>query len=296
MKVKNTLKFLLSISLFVSLSGCSMFYGDHRTHYPKATFETCYKNPQIQRDEDAGLERLGLFGLGEKEVLEGPNNNLHIGYVSGMTQLQNAIQALKAGNFGPINALYRNITPKALSNFMIACNKLTAHSANTALTSIGQQYLNTTPAPPPTLFLTKPRSGTCSIQYQKSHLKTMKAFTYAVLMYETKSLHNPTMSEVAQASQQAAQLVQITKKVSPQVLPQVTRAFLNESPSNPATLRIVKRAINYQNAVSEAENGNWTNMIAIFQQIQSPQWRHFFVSCDQMYQKYHLKAQLINTN
>ena len=211
-----------------------------------------------------------------------------------MTQLQNALQALKAGNAAPLNAIYAQITPKALSNFMIACNKLAAHSANTAFMSIGQQYLNTTPAPQPTLFLTKPRSGTCSVQYAKSHPEIVKALTYASHIYETRSLRNPTISEVAQASQQAAQLIQITKKVSPQVLPQVTRAFLNENPSNPTTLRIVKRTINYQNAELEARNGNWTNLIAIVQRIQPPKWRHFFVGCFQMKRKYHIKAQYVN--
>ena len=180
---------------------------------------------------------------------------------------------------------------------MIACNNLTIHSVNTALTKVlkkgalgrkmsaWQQYLNTTPAPQPTIFLTKPRTGTCSDQYAKSHPEITKAVKYVLLIYATKPLLNSTISEVAQASQQTAQLIQITKKVSPQVMPQVTQAFLNENPSNPATLRIA----NTQKALLESGNGQWAGLIAIFQQVQPPKWRHFFVGCSDLAQKYHIK-------
>ena len=199
-----------------------------------------------------------------------------------MTQLQNAIQALKAGNFGPINALYRNITPKALSNFMIACNKLTAHSANTALTSIGQQYLNTTPAPPPTLFLTKPRTGTCSDQYAKSHPEVTKAVKYVFLMYEMKPFLNSNLSEIMQAAQTDKLVAQIEKKAPGNAA--AVQAFLNNNPNSANSGTAV-----VQKALLESENGNWTDLIAIFQQVQPPQWRHFLVGCGELRQKYHLK-------
>ncbi|MBQ5469712.1 MAG: hypothetical protein IIT54_03795 [Acetobacter sp.] len=294
MKVKNTLKFLLSISLFVSLSGCSMFYGDHRTHYPKATFETCYKNPQIQRDEDAGLERLGFFSLGNQRVLEGPNNNLHIGYVSGVQQLETAIQAFKVGNAAPLNAIYTQITPKALSNFMIACNNLTIHSVNTALTDVlkkgalggkmsaWQQYLNTTTAPQPTLFLTKPRTGTCSDQYAKSHPEVTKSVKYVFLMYEMKPFLNSNLSEIMQAAQTDKLVAQIEKKAPGNAA--AVQAFLNNNPNSANSGTAV-----VQKALLESENGNWTDLIAIFQQVQPPQWRHFLVGCGELRQKYHLK-------
>ncbi|MBO7350037.1 MAG: hypothetical protein J6U18_00355 [Acetobacter sp.] len=50
----SSLKFLLGISLAVSLSGCSIFDGWDRQIYPKPSAKACFFNPQIADDIKGG--------------------------------------------------------------------------------------------------------------------------------------------------------------------------------------------------------------------------------------------------
>ncbi|MBO7350299.1 MAG: hypothetical protein J6U18_01720 [Acetobacter sp.] len=99
------------------------------------------------------------------------------------------------GNAQPLNALYTQIQPQTLANFMIGCNEVMVQERQHLLQERAQliqdinnqrnqiaqwqNYLNTTPAPQPTL-------QTFQESYVTAHPEIGKAQNNAVLIYESK--------------------------------------------------------------------------------------------------------------
>ncbi len=86
---------------------------------------------------------------------------------------------------------------------MIGCNQVMVQERNQMIKGISasQHYLNTTPAPQPTYVPTKPQAtGTCSLQYYKTHPEIDKAATAFIYIYDKsccthKSAHFWTPSD-----------------------------------------------------------------------------------------------------
>ena len=167
-----TFKFLLGISLAVSLSGCAGFgfgawnnnwnniTGGVRDYgqYPTPNAQTCFINPTLVAAKQQGLDNLEF-----QKARQGiPGFVLVKNYLIPATN-----QLIVQGNAQPLNALYAQIQPQILANFMIGCNEVMVQERqqliqeraqliqhiNTQRNQIAQwqNYLNTTPAPQPTL-------------------------------------------------------------------------------------------------------------------------------------------------
>ena len=175
------LKFLLSVSLAVSLSGCAGWgtwnnnwndnwnniTGGARNYgqYPTPNEETCFINPTT-----VNAKQQGLYDLAFQKARQGiPTILLVKNYLIPATN-----QLFVNNNPQPLNALYAQIQPQTLANFMIGCNEVVAQEGklliqerkhllqeraqliqdvNNQRNQIAQwqNYLNTTPAPQPTL-------------------------------------------------------------------------------------------------------------------------------------------------
>ncbi|MBO6086311.1 MAG: hypothetical protein J6P19_07960, partial [Acetobacter sp.] len=153
---------MLSISLFVSLSGCAGWEtwndnwnnitGGVRNYgqYPTPNAQTCFINPTLVAAKQQGLDNLAL-----QKAREGiPAILLVKNYLIPATN-----QIPVQGNAQPLNALFAQIQPPTLANFMIGCNEVVVkerqqliQDANNLSNKIAtaQLYLNTTPAPQPT--------------------------------------------------------------------------------------------------------------------------------------------------
>ena len=176
------LKLLLSMSLAISLSGCAGFgtwnnnwnnnswnniTGGVRNYgrYPMPNAQTCFTNPTLVAAKQQGLDNLEF-----QKARQGIPAILLV-----KNYLIPAInQLVVQGNAQPLNALYTQIQPQTLANFMIGCNQVMVQERqqliqerkqliqerkqliqdiNTQRNQIvqWQNYLNTTPAPQPTL-------------------------------------------------------------------------------------------------------------------------------------------------
>ncbi|MBO6085130.1 MAG: hypothetical protein J6P19_01875, partial [Acetobacter sp.] len=132
-KSASTFKFLLTLGLAVSLSGCagsgwgtwnsnwnnnwSNITGGVRNYgqYPTPKAQTCFINPTLVAAKQQGLVNLAL----QKER-EG---------ISAITLVKNYLipatnQIPLQGNAQPLNALFAQIQPPTLANFMIGCNEV----------------------------------------------------------------------------------------------------------------------------------------------------------------------------
>ena len=176
---RATFKFLLGISLAVSLSGCAGFgfgawnnnwnniTGGVRDYgqYPTPNAQTCFINPTLVAAKQQGLDNLEF-----QKARQGiPGVVLVKDYLIPATN-----QLIVQGNAQPLNALYAQIQPQTLANFMIGCNEVMVQernqliqgrnqllqerqqiiqNINTQRNQIAQwqNYLNTTPAPQPTV-------------------------------------------------------------------------------------------------------------------------------------------------
>ncbi|MBO6090843.1 MAG: hypothetical protein J6P00_01290, partial [Acetobacter sp.] len=182
-------KFLLSVSLAVSLSGCAGWgrWNDNWNNitggvrdygqYPMPNAQTCFTNPTL-----VAAKQQGLYNLESQKVTEG---------ISPITLVRDELipatnQLFVNNNPQPLNALYAQIQPQGLANFMIGCNEVVVQERqqiiqgrqqliqhiNTLRNQIAQlqNYLNTTPAPQPTL-------QTFQLSYTKHHPEIGKAQT-----------------------------------------------------------------------------------------------------------------------
>ncbi|MBO5995876.1 MAG: hypothetical protein J6P77_01380, partial [Acetobacter sp.] len=194
------LKFLLSVSLAVSLSGCAgsgwgtwnnnwnnnnwnNITGGVRNYgqYPTPNAQTCFINPTLVTAKQQGLVNLAL----QKEREGIPAILLVKNYLIPATN-QLAVQ----GNAQPLNSLFAQIQPPTLANFMVGCNEVMVQErqqliqdANNQRNLIAkwQNYLNTTPAPQPTL-------QTFQYSYYKTHPEIEKAGGDIQNIYEAKPL------------------------------------------------------------------------------------------------------------
>ena len=173
-KSTPTFKFLLTLGLAVSLSGCAGFgtwnnswnniTGGVRNYgrYPMPNAQTCFTNPTLVAAKQQGLDNLEF-----QKARQGiPGFVLVKNYLIPATN-----QLIVQGNAQPLNALYAQIQPPTLANFMIGCNEVMVQERqqliqerqqliqdiNTQRNQIAQwqNYLNTTPAPQPTLQIFK---------------------------------------------------------------------------------------------------------------------------------------------
>ncbi|MBO6086481.1 MAG: hypothetical protein J6P19_08825, partial [Acetobacter sp.] len=174
-------RLLLTLGLAVSLSGCAGFgtwnnnwnnswnniTGGVRNYgqYPMPNAQTCFTNPTLVAAKQQGLDNLEF-----QKAAEG---------ISKITLVRDELipatnQLFVNNNPQPLNALYAQIQPPTLANFMIGCNEVIVkeraqliqerqhllqervqliQDINTKRNQIAQwqNYLNTTPAPQPTL-------------------------------------------------------------------------------------------------------------------------------------------------
>ena len=200
------LKFLLSVSLAVSLSGCAGWgrWNDNWNNitggvrdygqYPMPNEKTCFINPTLGNDIQQGLYNLEFQKA--KQGIPGPV--LVANYLIPATN-----QLFVNNNPQPLNALYAQIQPQTLANFMIGCNEVVAQEGklliqerqqllqgrqriiqdiNTLRNQIAQwqNYLNTTPAPQPTLKMFQEYSDT------NTHPEIAKAGGAFNNIYESK--------------------------------------------------------------------------------------------------------------
>ena len=155
--------------------------------------QTCFTNPTL-----VAAKQQGLYNLESQKVTEG---------ISPITLVRDELipatnQLFVNNNPQPLNALYAQIQPQGLANFMIGCNEVVAQEGklliqerkhllqeraqliqdiNTLHNQIAQwqNYLNTTPSPQPTL-------QTFQSSYVIAHPEIGKAQNNAVLIYEAK--------------------------------------------------------------------------------------------------------------
>ncbi|MBO5996532.1 MAG: hypothetical protein J6P77_04755 [Acetobacter sp.] len=211
MKKSAPLKFLLTLGLTVSLSGCAGWgtwnnnwndnwnniTGGARNYgqYPTPNEETCFINPTT-----VNAKQQGLYDLAFQKARQGiPTILLVKNYLIPATN-----QLFVNNNPQPLNALYAQIQPQTLANFMIGCNEVIVkeraqliqerdqliqeraqliQDVNNQRNQIAtvQNYLNTTPAPQPTLQ---------TFQEYDEHLPKMafigKASRAFNLIYEAK--------------------------------------------------------------------------------------------------------------
>ena len=185
-KSTPTFKFLLTLGLAISLSGCAGFgtwnnnwnniTGGVRNYgkYPTPNAVTCFTNPTLVAAKQQGLDNLEF-----QKAAEG---------ISKITLVRDELipatnQLFVNNNPQPLNALYAQIQPQTLANFMIGCNEVIVkerdllvqerkqliqeraqliQDINTQRNQIAQwqNYLNTTPAPQPTLKMFQEYSDT----------------------------------------------------------------------------------------------------------------------------------------
>ena len=170
---KHSKKFLLGFSLAISLSGCA---GVNYGNYPTPNAQACFINPTTVNAKQQGLRNLAF----QKAKQGIPVKTLVADDLIPATN-----QLIVNNNPQPLNALYAQIKPQTLANFMIGCNQVMVQETNQMIRernqmikeiSASQHYLNTTPAPQPTYIPTKPQAtGTCSSQYFYTHPETNKA-------------------------------------------------------------------------------------------------------------------------
>ena len=186
-KSTPTFKFLLTLGLAVSLSGCAGFgtwnnswnniTGGVRNYgqYPMPNAQTCFTNPTL-----VAAKQQGLYALESQKVTEG---------ISPITLVRDELipatnQLIVQGNAQPLNALYTQIQPQTLANFMIGCNEVMVKERQQLLQERAQliqdinnqrnqiaqwqNYLNTTPAPQPTLKMFQEYSDTNIPQVAKA--------------------------------------------------------------------------------------------------------------------------------
>ena len=229
-KSTPTFKFLLTLGLAVSLSGCAgsgtwnsnwnnswnnnnwnNITGGARNYgqYPTPNAQTCFINPTLVAAKQQGLDNLEF-----QKARQGiPGVVLVKDYLIPATN-----QLIVQGNAQPLNALFAQIQPPALANFMIGCNEVMVQErqqliqerqqlvqeyktlvqerqqlvqgrqqliqdANNQRNLIAkwQNYLNTTPAPQPTL-------QTFQYSYYKTHPEIEKAGGDIQNIYEAKPL------------------------------------------------------------------------------------------------------------
>ena len=216
---KYTHKILL-LSLAVSLSGCAgsgfgtwnnnwnNITGSVRNYgqYPTPNAQTCFTNPTL-----VAAKQQGLYALESQKVKEG---------ISPITLVRDDLipatnQLFVQNNPQPLNALYAQIQPQTLANFMIGCNEVVVkerqqliqerqqmirerqqiiQDINNQRNQIAQwqNYLNTTPAPQPTV-------ATFQYSYYKTHPEIEKASDAIdniykgkpILLFMTLTLYTP---------------------------------------------------------------------------------------------------------
>ena len=127
---------MLSISLFVSLSGCAGWgawnnnwnniTGGVRDYgkYPTPNAVTCFINPTL-----VAAKQQGLYELESQKATEG---------ISTITLVRDELipatnQLFVQNNPQPLNALYAQIQPQGLANFMIGCNEVIVKERNTLI-------------------------------------------------------------------------------------------------------------------------------------------------------------------
>lgn len=107
-----SLKFLLGISLAVSLSGCSIFDGWDRTNYPKPSAKACFFNPQIADDIKGGEERWVIKEAAEKGI---PPQIAVFTLIASLKELEMRNDPV------PLEEIYAQMNPPALSHFLLGC-------------------------------------------------------------------------------------------------------------------------------------------------------------------------------
>ena len=214
---QNTRKYthkILLLSLAVSLSGCAgsgwgtwnnnwnNITGGVRNYgqYPMPNAQTCFTNPTL-----VAAKQQGLYELESQKATEG---------ISTITLVRDELipatnQLFVNNNPQPLNALYAQIQPQTLANFMIGCNEVVVQERqqmiqerqqmiqerqqmiqerqqliqdiNNQRNQIAQwqNYLNTTPAPQPT-------PQTLQYSYIMAHPEIGKAENAVGNIYESK--------------------------------------------------------------------------------------------------------------
>ena len=307
---KHSPRFLLGLSLAISLSGCA---GINYGNYPTPDAQACFINPTLVAAKQQGIDNLGF----QKAKQGIPVKTLVANYLIPATN-----QLIVNNNPQPLNALYAQIKPQTLANFMIGCNQVMVQETNQMIKernqiikeiSTSQRYLNTTPAPQ------QATTGTCVPQYSYTHPEINKAaaaiqyiytlnpvvHTNALIFGQPLTLtgvENMTITtaytergleKIHQLHQQLQKVQQNMKKgiyLTPQEMLYQDMEVYKVLP--PSIRSALSADINYQKAVIASQNGNYMPLIAIYSQVQPPAWRNYFVGCYQLAQKDHATAKV----
>ena len=181
----------------------------------------------------------------------------------------NAQQIFSYGNTKPAEAFYSHIEPKALGQFMLGCAKIAAQTGNhmrTLQASILNKmakaaiFLHNTTPPKPTYFPNSQTPGTCSDPYLYSH----PALNMATSDLMGLNLGQPIIYASTHHLWTWQAPVQSEKDV------------LNQLQQNIDL---------YQQAVAEAQNGDYTGLIVIVSQWLPKNWRDYQVGCYELGQQ-----------
>lgn len=293
------IKFLLSISLVFSLSGCALFepqrylekgfiemtsgiHPPERTHYPVPSKETCSAAYRQQNNLTlADLRNAINYGLLQNVLSQQTGGNLYAPYeVQKMKLIQLSRVAnhltLRDGNFSAAaNAVAQidaMLTPKSLGTYLTGCLRYTQTTLTNAVTKGDNLLLQ---------MSTEMASGIKNVKIPQPTPETCKTsyfFTHPVLV----NLQNASLGEWALN----AMGVYTTGETPQEIMSQVIH--LSECCDLYSTIMNVNST--FMNAVSEAQNNaNYTKLTPILAQLQPPQLANFYVGCDNIGQKTHQK-------
>ena len=214
---------MLGLSLAVSLSGCSIFDGWDRTNYPKPSAKACFFNPQIANDIKGGEERWVIKEAVEKGI---PPQIAVFTLIASLKELEMRNDAV------PLEEIYAQMKPPALSHFLLGCATILAKEGNDLSADrnlliregslllgegnvlqeeyvvlqkenkIAQKMQNLTMKQIQTwktavnaVTLPQPSQETCSVSYVNSHLQLAKAEEYATGLYLLKPIKNQKLRQ-----------------------------------------------------------------------------------------------------
>ncbi|MBO6035597.1 MAG: hypothetical protein J6P38_00700 [Acetobacter sp.] len=294
------IKFLLSISLAFSLSGCALFepqryfekgfiemtsgiHTPERTHYPVPSKETCSAAYRQQNNLTvADLRNAINYGLLQNVLSQQTGGNLYAPYEvqkMKLIQLSRAINHLTpgAGHFAAAaNAMAQidaMLTPKSLGTYLTGCLRYTQTTLTNAVAKGDNLLLQ---------MSTEMASGIKNVKIPQPTLKTCATGYF----YTHPALVNLANASLGERTLNAI-IGDTTGETPQEIMSQIIQ--LSECCDLYSTVMNVGNTFNQ--AVSEAQNNaNYTNIIPIFAQLQPPQLANYYVGCSKIWQTIHHKA------
>ena len=292
------IKFLLSISLALSLSGCALFepqrylekgfiemtssiHTPERTSYPVPSKETCSAAYRQQNNLTlADLRNAINYGLLQNVLSQQTGGNLYAPYEvqkMKLIQLSRAISHLTPGaghfaaatnNMAQIDAM---LTPKSLGTYLTGCFRYTQTTLTNAVAkgeNLLLQMSTEMASGMKNVKIPQPTPETCSTGYLYTHP--------ALVNLQDAAFGEAVLNAIG---------VYTTGQTPQEIISQVIH--LSECCGLYSTIMNVGNTFNQ--AVSEAQNNaNFTKLISFTSQyLQLPQLANYYVGCFKSFQKDH---------